>query len=108
MTFSKCKINCQDIPSTRRDSNHMLAQFKSAVLPIHRPVGWILQTAEDNAAGNDLSHSHTPMGVIWSLQFRHKLYTKIQERTNKCTILKQKDVIIKTLGLRHVSTLSCG
>lgn len=88
MTLSKCKINCQDIPLTGRDSNHILAQFKSAVLPIQKPADWILQIAEDNATGNDRSHSHIPMGVIWSLQFHHKLYTKIQECTNKCTILK--------------------
>lgn len=67
-----------------------------------------IQIVEDNATGNDRSLSHTTMGVTWSLQFHHELYTKIQECTNKCTILKYKDVIIKTLGLRHVSTFSCG
>jgi hypothetical protein len=31
---------------------------------------------------------------------------KIQEYTNKCTILQYKDFTIKTFGRRHVSSLS--
>jgi len=50
--------------------------------------GGSIQNAEDNATGNGRSLPPTTMGVIRSLQFHHKVYTKIQECTNKCTILK--------------------
>jgi len=46
--------------------------------------------------------------ILWEATDISALIAKIQEYTNKCTIYNVKFFIIKTLELRHASTLSYG
>ena len=58
-----------------------------------------------NLAHNKLiSHKYHTNTRVELNTYHHK----IQEYTNKSTTLQYKVFTIKTLGLHHVSTLSCG